>query len=86
MRAEVTGAVTLDQPQYQSAELLIGVLAAGFRVAEVPARMRLRGAGRSKKGNNLVYGWRYARVVFGTWWREGRPRGMSVVAPVVKEG
>jgi len=77
MRAEITGSVTLTQPQYQSAELLIGVLSRGFRVVEVPARMRARGAGRSKKGNNLVYGGRYARVVLGTWWREGRPRSVS---------
>ena len=37
MRAEVTGAVLLEQPQYQASELLIGVLAHGYRVAEVPA-------------------------------------------------
>src|ERR1019366_4370207 len=36
MRAEVTGAVRLEQPQYQSAELLIAVISRGFRVAEVP--------------------------------------------------
>jgi hypothetical protein len=70
MRAEVTGQVTLDQPQYQSAELLVGVLSQGYRVVERPMTMRRRGGGRSKKGNNLVYGWRYARVVFATWWRE----------------
>ena len=31
MRSEVTGVVRLEQPQYQSAELLIAVLARGFR-------------------------------------------------------
>ncbi len=72
MRAEVTAAVTLDQPQYQSAELLIGVHAHGYRIAEVPATMRVRAAGASKKGGNLVYALRYARVVFETWRREGR--------------
>ena len=36
MRAEVTAAVTLNQPQYQSSELLIGALSHGFRVLEVP--------------------------------------------------
>jgi hypothetical protein len=70
MRAEVTGQVTLDQPQYQSAELLVGVLSQGYRVVERPMTMRRRGGGQSKKGNNLVYGWRYTRVVFATWWRE----------------
>ena len=70
MRADLTAAVTLDQPQYQSSELLIGMLAHGARVTEVPATMRLRGAGTTKKGTNWVYGRRYAGVVWGTWWRE----------------
>ena len=75
MKAPVTAAVTLAQPQYQSAELLIGVLARGFRVLEQPMTMHARTAGRSKKGNSLVYGWSYARVVLGTWLRERNPRG-----------
>jgi Glycosyl transferase family 2 len=70
MRAHVTGSVNLSQRQYQSAELLIGVLARGFRVLEQPMTMRARTTGRSKKGNSLVYGWSYARVVLGTWLRE----------------
>ena len=70
MRAEVATSVTLTQPQYQSSELLIGVLSRGYRVVERPLTMRRRGQGRSKKGNNLLYGARYARVVLGTWWRE----------------
>lgn len=74
MRAEVTAAVTLKQPQYQSSELLIGVISRGFRVVEVPATMRLRAAGTTKKGGNLVYGYRYSRVVLGTWLRERRRR------------
>jgi hypothetical protein len=72
MRAEVPVSVTLTQPQYQSSELLIGVLARGYRVAEVPMTIRMRGGGETKKGGNLVYGARYARVVFGTWLRERR--------------
>jgi glycosyltransferase involved in cell wall biosynthesis len=74
MRAEVTEAVTLNQVQYQSSELMIGVFSHGFRVLEVPATMNVRTAGSSKKGRNLVYGRRYAGVVLGTWWREGCPR------------
>ncbi len=70
MRAEVTSTVTLRQPQYQSSELLIGALAHGFRVVEVPTTMRQRAAGRSKKGNNAWYGMRYGGVVIGTWLRE----------------
>ena len=70
MRAELTGAVRQTQPQYQTSELLIGALAQGFRVAEVPTIMRERLSGTSKKGGNLFYGVRYARVIAKTWWRE----------------
>jgi hypothetical protein len=73
MHAELTGRITLNQPQYQSSELLIGVLSHGYRVLEVPATMHARSAGASKKGRNWVYGRRYAGVVLGTWWREGCP-------------
>jgi len=74
MRSEVTGVVRLEQPQYQSAELLIAVLARGFRVTEVPATIHKRQVGESKKGHNAIYGLRYAGVVTGTWWRERRHR------------
>jgi hypothetical protein len=84
MRAEVTAAVTLNQVQYQSSELLIGVCSHGFRVLEVPATMNLRTAGASKKGRNLVYGRRYAGVVLGTWWREGCPRPADETAPALR--
>ena len=80
MRAEVTGAVRLEQPQYQSAELLIAVLARGFRVIEVPATIHKRQVGESKKGHNAIYGLHYAGVVTGTWWRERR-RGPAATAP-----
>jgi glycosyltransferase involved in cell wall biosynthesis len=77
MRAEVTGAVDLRQPQYQASELLISVIMNGYRTAEVPATMRLRAAGTTKKGGNLVYGSRYLRVVIGTWSRERGRRSES---------
>ena len=70
MRAELACSVTLTEPQYQSSELLLGVLARGARVLEVPMTMRLRGAGTSKKGRSLKYGSNYARVMLGTWARE----------------
>lgn len=85
MRAEVTGAVRLLQPQYQSSELLIGVISAGYRVVERPGTMLRRAEGASKKGHDLVYGFRYARVVVGTWWRERRTRGSrGLGVPVVQ--
>jgi glycosyltransferase involved in cell wall biosynthesis len=74
MRAEVTGAVLLEQPQYQASELLIGVITHGFRVAERPATIHRRQVGKSKKGNNAFYALSFAKVVFGTWWRERRRR------------
>jgi glycosyltransferase involved in cell wall biosynthesis len=72
MRAEVTGAVLLEQPQYQASELLIGVLAHGYRVSEVPATIHKRKVGQSKKGHNAMYGLHFAKVIGGTWWRERR--------------
>ena len=74
MRAEVTAAVRLEQPQYQAAELLIGVLAHGYRVTERPATIHKRKVGHSKKGHNALYGLHFAKVIAGTWWRERRRR------------
>jgi hypothetical protein len=84
MRADVTADVTLNQPQYQSSELLLGVLSHGYRVAEVPGTMHKRAEGSTKKGGNLVYGTRYARVVLGTWWREGCPSPVTEHAPALQ--
>jgi glycosyltransferase involved in cell wall biosynthesis len=74
MRAEVTGAVRLEQPQYQAAELLIGAITHGYRVAERPATIHRRRVGKSKKGNNAFYAMSFAKVVLGTWWRERQRR------------
>ena len=46
MRADVTAAVTLEQPQYQASELMISAALNGFRLAEVPTTMRDRGEPR----------------------------------------
>jgi glycosyltransferase involved in cell wall biosynthesis len=77
MRAEVTGAVSLLQPQYQAAELLIGVIAHGYKVAERPATIHKRKVGQSKKGHNALYGLAFAKVIGGTWWRERRRRAKA---------
>jgi hypothetical protein len=74
MRAELTATVRQEQVQYQTSELLIGAIFQGYRIAERPIVMRRRLAGQSKKGNNLLYGLRYARVILRTWWRERRTR------------
>jgi glycosyltransferase involved in cell wall biosynthesis len=72
MRAEVTAAVTLEQPQYQASELMISAALNGFRLAEVPTTMRDRGvhATGTKKGGNLGYGVRFARAALHTWRRD----------------
>jgi len=70
MRAEVTGAVRLDQQQYQAAELLIGVMSRGYRVAERPGTIHKRKVGESKKGHNAIYGLHFGAVIARTWWRE----------------
>jgi hypothetical protein len=70
MRAEVTATVRQEQVQYQTSELLIGAIAHGYRIAERAVVMRRRAAGESKKGTNVLYGLRYARVIVRTWWRE----------------
>jgi glycosyltransferase involved in cell wall biosynthesis len=94
MRSEVTGVISLEQPQYQSSELLIGVITHGYKVAEVPATIHRRQVGESKKGhnplyhlhipgvNNLFYGIRFARVIYGTWWRERQRAGSSPASAV----
>lgn len=60
----------LQQEQYQTAELLITCLKHGWRASEVPTVWYPRQAGTTKKGKNWLFGFRYAKVVFGTWWRE----------------
>jgi glycosyltransferase involved in cell wall biosynthesis len=75
LRAEVTAKVPQVQVQYQTSELLIGAMYAGYRIAERPVTMHKRFAGQSKKGHNLLYGLRYARVIITTWWRESRRAG-----------
>jgi glycosyltransferase involved in cell wall biosynthesis len=73
MRAEITERVRQVQVQYQTSELLIGAIYAGYRITERPTVMHKRLAGESKKGRNLLYGLRYARVIMQTWLRERRP-------------
>lgn len=70
MRAELTKNLTLEEPQYQASELLITAILSGARFAERPVTMRARAAGASKKGGNLLYGYRYGTVVARTYLRE----------------
>jgi glycosyltransferase involved in cell wall biosynthesis len=81
MRVDLPESLTLDEPQYQSSELLIGAILNGARYAERPVTMRARTSGASKKGHNFVYGFRFSRVVLRTWWRErGRAGAVGYAA------
>lgn len=69
-KSELLNKIRLQEPQYQSSELLISAIYAKARISEHPVVMSKRHTGNSKKGNNLKYGMNYARVVFSTWIRE----------------
>jgi glycosyltransferase involved in cell wall biosynthesis len=71
-RADIVEHLILAQPQYQATELLLGVFYRGFRVIEIGTSMHQRTSGASKKGPNLVYGYRFGRVILRTWLRELR--------------
>jgi glycosyltransferase involved in cell wall biosynthesis len=79
MTPELLRNVPQTQPQYQTSELVVGAALAGYRIAEVPTVMRPRISGTSRKGHNLAYGLRYARVMVGTWWRESRRHGVRQI-------
>ncbi|HXW79264.1 MAG TPA: glycosyltransferase family 2 protein [Acidimicrobiales bacterium] len=70
MKVGVSASVVLDQPQYQASELLISAAMAGYRLKEVPIAMKKRSSGKSKKGGNFLYGYRFCSVVLRTWSRE----------------
>ena len=77
--------VVAQQSFATALSLAMAVAAAGVAGWVVLAQtMHVRSAGASKKGRNLVYGSRYARVVLGTWWREGCPRPVADDAPALQ--
>jgi glycosyltransferase involved in cell wall biosynthesis len=71
-RIAVIRTVKLEEIQYQVSELLIATASNGFRVTEVAITMRDRpeGATSTKKGPNVLYGVRFARVMLRTYIRE----------------
>jgi glycosyltransferase involved in cell wall biosynthesis len=72
MKVEVLRDVTLEQDQYQTAELIISAAAHGWRFGERPTVWHPRASGESKKGHNVFFALQYARVIVRTWWRERR--------------
>ncbi|HXX91036.1 MAG TPA: glycosyltransferase family 2 protein [Acidimicrobiales bacterium] len=72
LRTEVLRDVTLEQDQYQTAELIIAAASRGWRIAERPTIWHPRASGESKKGHNVFFALNYARVILTTWLRERR--------------
>ncbi|MGA2036875.1 MAG: glycosyltransferase family 2 protein [Acidimicrobiales bacterium] len=72
LRIEVLDDVTLEQDQYQTAELVISAASRGWRIAERPTLRHARASGESKKGHNTFFALQYARVIVRTWLRERR--------------
>lgn len=73
-RTEVLNDLTLEQDQYQTAEVIITAASRGWRISEVPTVWHPRSSGESKKGTNVYFGFQYARVITRTWWRERHRR------------
>lgn len=70
LRTEVLADVTLEQDQYQTAELVISAASRGWRITERPTARHARSSGESKKGRNAFFALQYARVILRTWLRE----------------
>ena len=68
MRADLTAAVTLEQPQYQASELMISAALNGFRLAEVPTTVRDRA---SHRACSTTRAWRWPAGSACTWPRSG---------------
>lgn len=69
-RKQVLEKVRLDQPQYQSSEILISAICSGARLYELPVTMSARSIGESKKAANWKYGIYYLRTVLVTTFRD----------------
>ena len=71
IRIEVLRRLALNEDQYHASELLMGAIFKGYQVIECPVTMLRRKGGKTKKGRPLLYGFHYARVILGTWLKEG---------------
>ena len=58
-----------SESQYHTAETIMLVRRLGLRIAEAPITVQRRIAGQSKKGNDFVYGYRFARSMLSRWLR-----------------
>jgi len=57
------------ESQYHTSETIMHVRRLGLRIAERPIVVQRRIAGQSKKGTDIVYGYRFARTMLTRWLR-----------------
>ncbi|GAB4518823.1 MAG: hypothetical protein Kow00133_04170 [Amphiplicatus sp.] len=69
IRVERLKDLRLYQDQYHTSEFLMMCAKLGLRIREAPIRFARRKSGKSKKGNELLYGFRFARALFTAWVR-----------------
>lgn len=69
IRVDMLGKLRLFQDQYHTSEFLVMCAKQGLRIAETPIHFRRRASGKSKKGNEFLYGFRFARALFSAWLR-----------------
>lgn len=62
--------MNLTEDQFQSAEVIIEARKKGLKICEVPANIRKRRYGKSKKGPDINYGVSFAKTIIKTWWRK----------------
>ncbi|MGB5748817.1 MAG: glycosyltransferase family 2 protein, partial [Desulfobacterales bacterium] len=68
-RMEPLKNIELREDQYHTSELIIEAVKKGLRVKEVPITILKRKYGKSKKGENLKYGFYFAKTIVKAWWR-----------------
>jgi hypothetical protein len=71
IRTTSLGQLTLFQDQYHTSEFLIQAAKKGLRIDEKPIVFRRRISGKSKKGHEVLYAFRFFYVLTTTWLRRG---------------
>jgi glycosyltransferase involved in cell wall biosynthesis len=69
LRQEALGDLRLAQDQYHTAEMIIEAAKNGRTIIEAPINISQRLSGRSKKGHDLLYGFKFFFVVVRSWLR-----------------
>lgn len=69
VRPDALRRLPLRQDQYHTAEFLVFSAKRGAQIVEVPITFYRRASGRSKKGPEVLYGLRFAYVLFRSWVR-----------------